>query len=101
MHEDVRYYRYGSYLTLSGDKTELFDTTEAEGDLGHVRLYGHDLDKALEKAAKKICNLQCGRCPIQEADFAGCSGACHDEIRPWQCWVGHFKKLSGVSGRSS
>ena len=94
MHEDVRYYSYGSYLTLAVDETELFDSAEAEGDLGHVCISGHDSDKALEKAAKKICNLKCGLCPIQEADFAGCPGACHEEIRPWQCWVVHFKKLA-------
>ncbi len=48
-------------------------------------------DQALEKAAKKICNLQCGRCPIKEEDFAGCSVDCDEEVRPWRCWVTHFK----------
>jgi hypothetical protein len=37
---------------------------------------------ALEKAAKMICTMKTGLCPI------------HEEIRPWQCWVIHFKSIA-------
>ena len=48
---------------------------------------------ALEKAAKFICNLKCGLCPLREKDFQGCPFECTEEIKPWQCWVAHFKRL--------
>ena len=50
-------------------------------------------EKALEKAAKFICNLKCGLCPLREKDFQGCPYECTEEIKPWQCWVAHFKRL--------
>ncbi|MBU0682480.1 MAG: hypothetical protein KKD73_13770 [Proteobacteria bacterium] len=92
MHDHVQYCSYGNYLILSAPKPELFDSAESQGDLGHVRFSGNDADQALERAAKKICNLKCGLCPIREEDFAGCLVSCHEEIKPWQCWVAHFKK---------
>lgn len=48
-------------------------------------------DKALARAAKYVCNLRCGLCPMREPDFKGCPTACSEETRPWQCWVAHFK----------
>ncbi|WP_456473367.1 hypothetical protein [Desulfolithobacter sp.] len=55
----------------------------------------HDrTERALEKAAKLICNLKCGLCPIREPDFSGCPFACTEDIRPWQCWVSHLKNHS-------
>ncbi|WP_457573238.1 hypothetical protein [Desulfolithobacter sp.] len=48
-------------------------------------------EKALEKAAKLICTLKCGLCPIREPDFSGCPFTCTEDIRPWQCWVRHLK----------
>jgi len=49
---------------------------------------------ALEKAAKIICNMKVGLCPIQEENFSGCHCTCNDEVRPWQCWVAHLKSVS-------
>ena len=53
-----------------------------------------DLELALEKAAKMICGLQYGRCPVKEEQFAGCPVTCHEDIRPWQCWVSHFRSMA-------
>ncbi|BCO10242.1 hypothetical protein GF1_26180 [Desulfolithobacter dissulfuricans] len=53
-------------------------------------------EKALEKAAKLICSLKCGLCPIREPDFSGCPFACTEDIRPWQCWVRHLKDRSAT-----
>lgn len=50
------------------------------------------LEVALEKAAKVICNLKCGFCPIQEEDFSGCPWECREKTLPWQCWVVHLKQ---------
>ena len=49
---------------------------------------------ALEKAAKMICTMKVGVCPIHEENFSGCHCTCHEEIRPWQCWVIHLKKIA-------
>ncbi|MEA2116767.1 MAG: hypothetical protein U9P36_15495 [Thermodesulfobacteriota bacterium] len=49
---------------------------------------------ALEKAAKIICNLKCGLCPMREENFSGCPYTCDEEIRPWKCWVIHLRELS-------
>jgi hypothetical protein len=45
----------------------------------------------LEKAAKMICTLKCGRCPMQEENFRGCPDVCHEDIAPWQCWVAYLR----------
>lgn len=50
-------------------------------------------EQALIKAAKLICNLKSGVCPIYEADFLGCPRPCNEDIRPWQCWVVHLTSL--------
>ncbi len=42
---------------------------------------------ALVRAAKVICDLKSGLCPINEAVFSGCPFVCGEETRPWQCWV--------------
>jgi hypothetical protein len=89
------YYAYGSYLVQPGQGDESFTAAEAQGDLGHLSIGGFLDEKALEHAAKKICNLQCGLCPIREEDFAGCPVTCHEEVRPWQCWVAHFRRRAG------
>lgn len=49
------------------------------------------LERALEKAAKIICTLQLGRCPVQEKNFPGCPSACHEDVVPWQCWVAYLR----------
>jgi len=51
--------------------------------------------RALEEAAKMICTLKCGRCPLREETFRGCPGECSEEVRPWQCWVAHFMEQAG------
>lgn len=47
-------------------------------------------EKALIKAAKIICDLNSGRCPMHEPDFSGCPHNCSEDIRPWQCWVAYL-----------
>ena len=56
----------------------------------------HDelLEEALEKAAKVICNLKCGFCPVQEENFTGCPDECHETTLPWKCWVFHLKQMA-------
>lgn len=49
---------------------------------------------ALEKAAKMICDLKSGICPVREENFAGCPDSCHEEIIPWRCWVLHLKDIA-------
>ena len=55
---------------------------------------GYVPEIALEKAAKIICNLKCGLCPIREDNFSGCLYVCDEEIRPWRCWVAYLRELS-------
>ncbi|WP_339135403.1 MAG: hypothetical protein WGN25_17835 [Candidatus Electrothrix sp. GW3-4] len=50
------------------------------------------MERALEKAAKMICTLKCGLCPIREENFSGCPWQCTEETRPWQCWVAHLQE---------
>jgi hypothetical protein len=47
---------------------------------------------ALEKAAKMICNLKSGLCPMREENFPGCPWQCTEDIRPWQCWVAYLSE---------
>jgi len=49
------------------------------------------LERALEKAAKIICALQYGRCPMREQNFPGCPCVCHEDIVPWQCWAAYLR----------
>ncbi|MGR0480288.1 MAG: hypothetical protein ACTFAL_02470 [Candidatus Electronema sp. V4] len=51
------------------------------------------LERALEKAAKIICTLQFGRCPVREENFPGCPSACHEDVLPWQCWVAYLRAI--------
>ena len=51
-------------------------------------------EHALESAAKFICNLKCGLCPLREKDFQGCPYECNEDVGPWQCWVAYFKGLN-------
>ena len=45
--------------------------------------------KALEDAAKYICTMKSGLCPMAVEKFP-CPQTCTQEIRPWQCWVAYF-----------
>lgn len=51
-------------------------------------------DLALEMAAKYICTLKSGMCPMTEENFT-CRTECDLETRPWQCWIDFFKKKTG------
>ena len=53
-------------------------------------------ERALEQAAKIICTLKCGICPIREDNFSGCPFICDEEIRPWQCWVVHLLEVAST-----
>ena len=53
-----------------------------------------NLERALEKAAKMICTMKCGLCPVREDNFPGCPYRCHEDILPWQCWVAYLRTLA-------
>lgn len=44
---------------------------------------------ALEVAAKYICTMKFGMCPMAVEQFQ-CPQICTMDIRPWQCWVAYF-----------
>jgi hypothetical protein len=44
----------------------------------------------LEKAAKIICTMKLGLCPLLEENFSGCPSVCHEDVLPWQCWVSYL-----------
>lgn len=46
--------------------------------------------KALEEAAKYICTMKCGMCPMAVEKFP-CPQTCTLEILPWQCWITYFR----------
>ncbi len=50
--------------------------------------------RALEKAAKMICTMKLGLCPVVEKNFSGCPCICHEDILPWQCWVSYLLETS-------
>ena len=45
--------------------------------------------RALERAAKYICTINCGRCPMVVEGFP-CPQRCTLRTRPWQCWLAFF-----------
>lgn len=59
-----------------------------------MRINRKKTEYALEKAAKMICTMKLGACPLQEDNFSGCSSNCHVNILPWQCWVTHLMSIS-------
>ena len=46
--------------------------------------------KALKKAAKYICNLKEGLCPMV-VEKSECNTICSLETVPWQCWLALFR----------
>ena len=48
---------------------------------------------ALEQAAKYICSLQWGKCPMAVNKFP-CPEVCGADTRPWKCWISYFLHLS-------
>ena len=55
--------------------------------------------KALEKAAKYICNLKDGLCPMVVEKMA-CNALCTHDTLPWHCWLNLFKKSSAAEPNS-
>lgn len=51
------------------------------------------VSKALEKAAKYICTLKCGLCPLV-VENSPCPQECDLDTPPWQCWVAYFRAQS-------
>ena len=92
MVETRQHYSYGHYLLLPEKALYTAGTGRILAQLGLPRASGTSLaEKALIEAAKYICTMKCGMCPLREEDFAGCQVECHDEIRPWQCWVDYLQ----------
>lgn len=59
-----------------------------------MRINRKKTEHALEKAAKMICTMKLGACPLQEDNFSGCPSNCHVNVLPWQCWVTHLVSIS-------
>jgi hypothetical protein len=59
-----------------------------------LRINRKKTEHALEKAAKMICTMKLGACPLQEDNFSGCVSNCHADVLPWQCWVAHLVNIS-------
>lgn len=55
---------------------------------------------ALEKAAKYICTMKCGLCPMVVENFT-CHYECTMETRPWKCWMHYFTAASSLGLSSS
>ncbi len=55
------------------------------------------LELALEKAAKIICTMKCGLCPLREENFSGCPDICTEQTRPWRCWVAYLREVAAIS----
>ena len=53
--------------------------------------------RALEKAAKYICNLKDGLCPMVVENMQ-CRSVCTLETLPWQCWVVLFRDIEASNG---
>jgi hypothetical protein len=49
--------------------------------------------KALEKAAKYICTMKCGLCPMVVENIP-CPQQCDLETAPWRCWFAYFRSQS-------
>ncbi|HIJ79680.1 MAG: hypothetical protein OEY01_13170 [Desulfobulbaceae bacterium] len=49
---------------------------------------------ALEMAAKYICTIKCGQCPLVVEKFP-CPQKCTLDVLPWQCWLAYFAKVKG------
>ncbi|MBU0483144.1 MAG: hypothetical protein KKB30_01350 [Proteobacteria bacterium] len=52
-----------------------------------------DENPALENAAKYICNLKCGLCPMVVEGFH-CEFECSLETAPWKCWRYYFRQIA-------
>jgi hypothetical protein len=52
--------------------------------------------QALEKAAKYICNLKDGLCPMV-VEKIECRTVCTLETLPWECWLALFKEIAATN----
>jgi len=48
-------------------------------------------NETLINAAKYICTLKCGMCPMAVEKFP-CPQVCTVEVKPWQCWIAYFQR---------
>ncbi len=58
-----------------------------------------DKEKTLEIAAKYLCNLLDGRCPLVVENHP-CPTECGPETLPWHCWIRYFQAALAKSRRS-
>ena len=58
-----------------------------------------DKEKALEIAAKYLCNLLDGRCPLAVEKYP-CPTECGPETLPWRCWINYFQAALARSRQS-
>ncbi|MBU0663026.1 MAG: hypothetical protein KJ990_00630 [Proteobacteria bacterium] len=56
--------------------------------------------KALEDAAKYICTIKCGMCPMAVEKFT-CPYTYSVEVRPWQYWIAYFQSKEYPSPNTS
>lgn len=54
----------------------------------------------LEMAAKYICNLRDGLCPMVVENYQ-CLSACGPDTQPWRCWINHFQTLVSAKETTS
>lgn len=52
-------------------------------------------NEALVRAAKYICNLRDGLCPMVVENYR-CLSACGPDTQPWRCWIDHFLTSAGI-----
>jgi hypothetical protein len=55
-----------------------------------------DVKQALANAAKYICNLKCGLCPLVVEEFH-CEFECSLETLPWKCWRYYFRRITPMA----
>lgn len=55
-------------------------------------MYDNSLDeRTLEMAAKYICTMLDGLCPMV-VEKTSCLTTCDLDTLPWQCWIDHFRE---------
>ena len=53
-------------------------------------------ESALELAAKQICTMLDGLCPMV-VEKIPCLATCDLDTLPWHCWMGHFREKARVA----
>ena len=54
---------------------------------------------SLEKAAKYICTILDGMCPMAAERYA-CPTVCTLDTVPWQCWISYFREQEAAAERN-